>query len=64
MAVKINTLSEEEIRSIGDAFPYHKYDESEFGMAYLAKSRLAVSDYISAYARTMIRLHKRELTKN
>ena len=52
--VKINTLDEKEIRAIGDAFADHEYDPSEYGMAYLGKSRQAVSDYICAYVRMAI----------
>ncbi|MCR5094812.1 MAG: GNAT family N-acetyltransferase [Lachnospiraceae bacterium] len=55
MAVKIVSLREDEIRDIGDAFADFKYAESEFGMAYLAKDRQAVSDYICSYARMTIR---------
>ena len=32
MAVKVNTLTEAEIRSIGDAFADHAYADGEFGM--------------------------------
>ena len=55
MAVKINTLTEAEIRSIGDAFADHVYADGEFGMRYLAKDRQAVSDYICAYVRMAIK---------
>lgn len=55
MAVKINTLTEAEIRSIGDAFADHVYADGEFGMRYLAKERQAVSDYICAYVRMAIK---------
>ena len=55
MPVKINTLSEEEIRSIGDAFADYEYAQSEAGMSLLAKDRRAVSDFICAYARMAVR---------
>lgn len=55
MAVKINSLRENEIRDIGDAFADFEYAESEYGMGYLGKSRQAISDYICAYVRMAIR---------
>ena len=55
MAVKINSLKEEEVRKIGDAFADHEYAEAEWGMGYLAKNRRAISDYICAYVRMMLR---------
>ena len=55
MPVKISTLSEKELRTIGDAFGNYKYDDSERGMSYLCKSSQATSDYICAYAQMMIR---------
>ena len=54
MAIKINSLREDEIRDIGDAFADFEYAESEFGMGYLGKSRQAISDYICAYVRMAI----------
>ena len=54
MAVKINTLKEEEIRAIGDAFADFEYANAEWGMSYLGKDRQAVSDYICAYVRMAI----------
>ena len=54
MAVKINSLRENEIRDIGDAFADYKYAESEFGMGYLGKDRQAISDYMCAYVRMAI----------
>lgn len=54
-AVKINTLSEAEIRSIGDAFADYEYADSEWGMSWLGKGKRAVSDYICAYVRMAIR---------
>ena len=54
MPVKINSLREDEIRDIGNAFADYKYAESEFGMGYLGKSRQAISDYICAYTRMAI----------
>jgi len=48
MAVKINSLSKEEIREIGDAFANFEYDENEWGMSYFCKDKQAVSDYICA----------------
>ena len=54
MSVKINSLKEEEIRKIGDAFADHEYAEAEWGMGYLAKNRRAISDYICAYVRMLI----------
>ncbi len=54
MSIKINSLKEEEIRKIGDAFAEHEYAEAEWGMGYLAKNRRAISDYICAYVRMMI----------
>ena len=54
MSIKINSLSEKEIRDIGDAFADFQYAESEFGMGYLGKGRQAVSDYICAYVRMAI----------
>lgn len=44
MSVKINSLREDEIRDIGDAFADFEYAESEFGMGYLGKSRQAVPE--------------------
>lgn len=55
MAVKVNSLREDEIRDIGDAFADFEYAESEFGMSYLGKGRQAISDYISAYVRMSIK---------
>lgn len=55
MAVRINTLREDEIRDIGDAFADFEYAKSEYGMGYLGKSRQAISDYICAYVRMAIR---------
>ena len=55
MAVKINTLKEEEIRAIGDAFADFEYAKDEWGMSYLGKDRQAVSDYICAYVRMAIK---------
>ncbi|MCR5389444.1 MAG: GNAT family N-acetyltransferase [Lachnospiraceae bacterium] len=55
MPVKINTLSEEEIRSIGDAFADYEYADSEWGMSFLGKGKQAVSDYICAYVRMAIK---------
>ncbi len=55
MPVKINSLREDEIREIGDAFADFEYGESEFGMAYLGKGRQAISDYICAYIRMAIK---------
>ncbi|MBQ8967238.1 hypothetical protein [Ruminococcus sp.] len=55
MTVKINTLTETEIRSIGDAFADHAYAYGEFGMSYLARDRQAVSDFICAYVRVAIK---------
>ena len=55
MSVKINTLSEAEIRSIGDAFADFAYAENEWGMSYLGKDRQAVSEYICAYVRMAIK---------
>lgn len=55
MAVKINTLKEEEIRAIGDAFADFEYADAERGMSYLGKDRQAVSDYICAYVRMAIK---------
>ena len=33
MSVKINTLREDEIRAIGDAFADYEYADSEWGMS-------------------------------
>jgi len=55
MSVKINTLREDEIRAIGDAFADYEYADSEWGMSYLVKGRQAVSDYICAYVRMAIK---------
>ena len=55
MSVRVNTLSEAEIRSIGDAFADFEYADSEMGMSYLGKNRQAISDYICAYVRMAIR---------
>ena len=55
MSVRINTLSETEIRAIGDAFANFEYADSEWGMSYLGKDKQAVSDYICAYVRMAIR---------
>lgn len=55
MSVRINTLSEKEIRAIGNAFADFKYADSEWGMSYLGKGRQAVSDYICAYVRMAIK---------
>ena len=55
MAVKINTLREDEIRAIGDAFGDYEYADSEWGMSYLGKSERAVSDYICAYVRMALK---------
>lgn len=54
MAVKINALSEKELRSIGDAFGEYEYGDNEWGMSYLCKGGRATSDYICAYAKMMI----------
>ena len=37
MGVKINALSEKELRSIGDAFSEYEYGDNEWGMSYLCK---------------------------
>ncbi len=55
MAVKINSLKENEIRDIGDAFADFEYAESEFGMGYLGKNRQAISDYMCAYVRMALK---------
>ena len=55
MPVKINTLSEEEIRSIGDAFADYEYADLEWGMSFLGKGKQAVSDYICAYVKMAIK---------
>ncbi len=55
MSVKINTLSEDKIRCIGDAFADYEYADSEWGMSRLGKGRQAVSDYICEYVRMAIR---------
>ena len=55
MAIKINSLREDEIRDVGDAFADFEYAESEFGTGYLGKSRQAISDYICEYVRMAIR---------
>ena len=55
MAVKINSLKENEIRDIGDAFADFEYAESEFGMGYLGKDRQAISDYMCAYVRMALK---------
>ncbi len=55
MSIKINSLRENEIRDIGDAFAGFEYAEAEYGMGYLGKDRQAISDYISAYVRMAIR---------
>ena len=55
MPIKINSLREDEIRDIGNAFADFEYAEAEYGMGYLGKNRQAISDYISAYARMAIR---------
>ena len=55
MSVRINTLSDDEIRAIGDAFGNYKYEEGEAGLLSLGKSRQAVSDYICGYARMAIK---------
>ena len=57
MAVKINSLSKEEIRAIGDAFADFEYDENEWGMSYFCKDKQAVSDYICAYVEMAIKEH-------
>ncbi|MCR4793004.1 MAG: GNAT family N-acetyltransferase [Lachnospiraceae bacterium] len=57
MAVKINSLSEEDIRAIGDAFADFEYDENEWGMSYFCKDKQAVSDYICAYVDMAIKEH-------
>ena len=54
MAVKINALSEKELRSIGDAFGEYEYGDNEWGMSYLCKGSRATSDYICAYAKMMV----------
>lgn len=53
--VKITELSEREIEEIGEAFADHAYAEGERGMAYLFGSRDNVKNYISGYARAMIK---------
>ena len=55
MSVKVNTLSNEEIRSIGDAFGHYVYESGESGLLCLGKSREAISDYICGYVRMAIR---------
>lgn len=39
ISVRINTLSDDEIRAIGDAFGNYKYEEGEAGLLSLGKSR-------------------------
>lgn len=53
--VKITELSEKEIGEIGEAFADHVYADGEKGMGYLFGSRENVKEYISGYARAMIK---------
>lgn len=55
MSVKLYSLSEKEIKKIGEAFADYKYASGEYGMGYLCKGRDSISDYISQYARTMLK---------
>lgn len=55
MGVRVNSLREEEIRSIGDAFANFEYAENEWGMSYFGKDKKATSDYICAYVRMAIK---------
>lgn len=55
MGIRINSLKEDEIRSIGDAFSNFEYAENEWGMSYFAKNKKAVSDYICSYVRMAIK---------
>lgn len=52
--VKITSLSEKEIRDIGEAFADHTYADGEKGMTFLYDSRDAVRDYICGYVRAML----------
>ena len=53
--VRITELSEKEIEEIGEAFADHVYADGERGMGYLFGSRDNVKEYISGYARAMIK---------
>lgn len=52
--VKITSLSEKEIRDIGEAFADHTYADGEKGMTFLYDSRDAFRDYICGYVRAML----------
>ena len=53
--IKINTLTEEEIRAIGEAFADFAYAENEKGMLAYYPNRDAVRDYICDYTRASLK---------
>ena len=53
MAVKVNSLKDEDIRKIGDAFADHEYAEAEWGMGYLAKNRQASYNFLVGALKSM-----------
>lgn len=55
MAIKVTSLTEQEISEIGEAFAYYNYAEGEYGMSALYKSKEDVKEYICGYARAMLK---------
>ena len=55
MAIKVTSLTEQEISEIGEAFAYYNYAEGEYGMSALYKSKEDVKKYICGYARAMLK---------
>ena len=52
---RVTSLTDEEIRKIGDAYADYTYSEGEVGMTLVYKDRQAVSDYICGFVRAMIK---------
>lgn len=53
--IRVTSLTEKEIREIGEAFANHHYVDGEKGMYSYFKNHEAVCDYISDYARCAMR---------
>ena len=54
MSVRIYSLTDDEIREIGEAFGGFEYQEGEKGLAYLSKNEDSINNYIAAFVRSTI----------
>ena len=52
---RVTSLTDEEIRKIGDAYANYTYSEGEAGMTPFYRNRNAVSDYICGFVHAMIK---------